>query len=132
MSGTTIANSIKDNVRVTHNVERVNLYDFGYERAGAVKGDPDVFAAFLERIINGDLVEEIPSGFTDEEKRERIKEIKELEKELKDRESRNAEFVAEVKEKENKIEEYREQQKEMNELVEFNSKTRDITKKKKR
>lgn len=109
MSGTTIANSIKDNVRVTHNVERVNLYDFGYERAGSVKGDPDVFAAFLERIINGDLVEEIPSGFTDEEKRERIKEIKELEKELKDREGRNAEFVAEVKEKENKIEEYREQ-----------------------
>lgn len=106
----------KESVKVIHNVERVNLYEFGYEKAGSVKGDPDIYAAYLERIINGDLVEENYSGFTEEEKKERIKQIKELEKELKAREANNAKIEVEVKEKEKTIEEYREEVLKMNEL----------------
>lgn len=109
MAKTTVAKSEKENVKVTHNIERVGLYDFGYEKAGSVKGDPDVYAAYLERIINGDLVEESYSGLSDEEKKERVKQIKELEKELKEIDTNNAKIEGEVKEKEESIEEYREQ-----------------------
>ena len=109
MAKTIVAKSQKESVKVTHNVERVGLYDFGYEKAGSVKGDPDVYAAYLERIINGDLVEESYTGFSDEEKKERIKQIKELEIELKDRDSSNAKIEVEIKEKDNSIEEYRKQ-----------------------
>jgi len=109
MAKTTIAKANNEKVLVTHKVDRVSLYEFGYEKAGSVKGDPDVYAAYLERIINGDLVEESYQGFSDEEKKERIKQIKELEKELKDREINNAKIAEEVKEKEDKIEEYREE-----------------------
>jgi len=109
MAKTTVAKSSKENVRVTHNVERVGLYDFGYEKAGSVKGDPDVYAAYLDRIINGDLVEESYTGFSDEEKKERVKQIKELEKELQEKEANNAKIEEEIKEKEKGIDEYREQ-----------------------
>ena len=64
------------NIKVTHNVERVNLYDFAYEKAGAVKGDPDVFASYLDMIVNGDLVEEPYKGFTEEEKKITLETIK--------------------------------------------------------
>jgi len=109
MAKTTVANANKENVKVTHNVERVGLYEFGYEKAGSVKGDPDVYAAYLERIINGDLVEEPYQGFSDEEKKERVKQIKELEKELKEKETSNAKIEVEIKEKDGSIEEYREE-----------------------
>ncbi|MCK5370766.1 MAG: hypothetical protein KAQ62_19515, partial [Cyclobacteriaceae bacterium] len=109
MAKTIVAKSQKENVKVTHNVERVGLYDFGYEKAGSVKGDPDVYAAYLKRIINGDLVEESYTGFSDEEKKERVKQIKELEMELKDRDGSNAKIEVEIKEKDNSIEEYRKQ-----------------------
>lgn len=105
-----------DNVKIIHNVERVNLYEFGYEKAGSVKGDPDVYATYLERIVNGDLVEESYSGFSDDEKKERVKQIKELEKELKEREVNNAKIEEEVKEKEKSIEEYREEVLKMREM----------------
>ena len=105
-----------DNVKVIHNVERVNLYEFGYEKAGSVKGDPDVYAAYLDRIVNGDLVEESYTGFSDEEKKERIKQIKELEKELKEREASNEKIEQEVKEKEKSIEGYREDVLKMKEM----------------
>ena len=97
-----IKDSIKNenNVKVTHNVDRVNLYDFGYEKSGNVKGDPDVYAAYLDRIINGDLVEESYKGFTEEEKKERLKEIKELEKKQKELENGNAKTEKEITGKE--------------------------------
>jgi hypothetical protein len=94
-------------VKVTHNVDRVNLYNFGYEKSGNVKGDPDVYVSFLNRILNGDLVEESYKGFTDEEKKERIKQIKQLEKEQKEKEETNAVIEAEIKEKEKGIDKYR-------------------------
>lgn len=94
-------------VKVTHNVDRVNLYDFGYEKSGNVKGDPDVYASYLNRIINGDLVDEAYKGFTDDEKKERIKQIKELEKKQKEFEQGNASIEEEIKEKEKNVDKYR-------------------------
>ena len=94
-------------VIVTHNMDRVNLYDFGYEKSGSVKGDPDVFAGYLDRIVNGDLVAEDYQGFSEEEKKERISEIKELEDQLKEIESQNDKVEEEIEKKEKKIEEHR-------------------------
>lgn len=101
------ANGNKENVVVSHNIDRVNLYDFGYEKSGNVKGDPDVYATYLDRIINGDLVEENYRGITDEEKKERVQGIQALEQELKTIESENAKVNAEIKAKEKTIEEHR-------------------------
>jgi hypothetical protein len=66
-----IKDSVKNenNVNVTYNVDRVNLYDFGYEKSGDAKGDPDVYATYLNRIINGDLVEENYKGLQRRKKR---------------------------------------------------------------
>jgi hypothetical protein len=95
------------NAKVLHHVDRVNLYDFGYEKAGTVKGDPDLYASYLQRILNGDLVEEPYKGFTDEEKKERTKQIKDLEKKVKEKEDANAKIEVDVKEKEKGIDKYR-------------------------
>lgn len=95
------------NLKVIPQADRVNLYDYGYEKSGSVKGDPDVYASYLNRIINGDLVEEPYKGFTDEEKRERLKQIKSLEKQVKEREESNEKVEAEIKEKEKSVEKYR-------------------------
>lgn len=94
-------------VKVIHHVDRVNLYDFGYEKSGSVKGDPDLYASYLNRIINGDLVEEPYKGFTDDEKKERLKKIKELEKSVKEKEELNAKVDEDIKEKEKSIDKYR-------------------------
>ncbi len=94
-------------VKVIHQPDRVNLYDFGYEKSGNVKGDPDVYASYLNRIVNGDLVEEPYKGFTDEEKNERLKEIKKLEKKVKEQEQLNAKVEEEISDKEQKIDKYR-------------------------
>jgi len=94
-------------VRVLHNIDRVTLYDYGYEKSGSVKGDPDVYVSFLNRILNGDLVEEPYKGYTDEEKKERYSQIKELEKQLREKEDYNNEIDLEIKEKEKDIDKYR-------------------------
>lgn len=95
------------NVKVIHQPDRVNLYDFGYEKSGNVKGDPDVYTSYLNRIVNGDLVEEPYKGFTDEEKNERLKEIKKLEKKVKEQEQLNSKVEEEISDKEQKIDKYR-------------------------
>lgn len=94
-------------VKVVHQADRVNLYDFGYEKSGSVKGDPDVYASYLNRIMNGDLVEETYKSFTDEEKKEKLKLIKELDKKARENEELNAKVEAEIKEKEKGIDKYR-------------------------
>lgn len=93
--------------KVIHHVDRVNLYDFGYEKSGSVKGDPDLYAAYLDRILNGDLVEEKYNAFTDDEKKEKVKEIKRLETQLKKNGEANAKVEEEIKEKEKNIDKYR-------------------------
>jgi hypothetical protein len=95
------------NVKIIHHVDRVNLYDFGYEKSGSVKGDPDLYAAYLHRILNGDLVEEPYKGFTDDEKKERTKQIKDLEKKVKEKEEANSKIEEDIKDKEKSIDKYR-------------------------
>jgi hypothetical protein len=92
---------------VTYQVERVNLFNYGYEKAGSVKGDPEIYASFLNRIANGDLVEENYKGLTDNEKKERREQIKVLEKQLDEIESSNAKIESDIKEKEKKIDDFR-------------------------
>jgi hypothetical protein len=93
--------------KVIHHVDRVNLSDFGYEKSGSAKGDPDLYASYLNRMLNGDLVENNYSGFTDVEKKERIKQIKELEIQCKEKEETNAKVEEEIKAKEKDIDKYR-------------------------
>lgn len=109
-----MANSKNNNIStktetVTHQVERVNLFNFGYEKAGSVKGDPEIYTSFLNRIANGDLVEENYKGLTDDEKKERREQIKVLEKKQEDIESSNAKIEIEIKEKEKKIDDFRQE-----------------------
>ena len=108
MTKTTKA-TVDNAVRVTHHVDRVNLYDFGYEQSGTVKGDPDMYVAYLERIVNGDLVDTKYNGFSDEERMERVKQVKELEKELQEAEKTNGQFDQDIKKKEGEIDEYRQE-----------------------
>jgi hypothetical protein len=95
------------NREVIYQIERVNLSDFGYEKSGNVKGDPDIFQGYLNRILNGDLVEENYKGLPEEEKIEKRAEINKLEKEEKKITRENEKYEKEIKEKKNKIEEYR-------------------------
>ncbi len=100
-------NGYAKDVVVTHNIDRVNLYDFGYEKSGAVKGDPDVYAGYLQRILNGDLVTEDYKGLSEEEKKERKTLIKELEAQLKEIEAENSKFDEQIEKKEKAIEDHR-------------------------
>lgn len=95
------------NKEIIYQTERVNLSDYGYEKSGNVKGDPDIFQAYLNRILNGDLVEESYKGLPEEEKTEKRAEILKLEKEEKKIQKENNKFEKEIHEKKSKIEEYR-------------------------
>jgi hypothetical protein len=95
------------NVRVLHHTDRVNLYDFGYEKSGSATGDPDLYATYLNRIINGDLVEEPYKGFSDEEKKDRVRQIKQLEKDIKAKDITNEKITDEIKQKEKDVDKYR-------------------------
>ena len=99
----------KDTEKVVHNVEYVKLQDYGYEKAGHVKGDPEVYASYLSQIMNGDLVDENYKGLTEEEKSEKREKIKKLEKQAEEMQSENAKFDKEIAEKEKKIDQYRQQ-----------------------
>jgi hypothetical protein len=92
---------------VIYQIERVNLSDYGYEKSGNVKGDPAIYQSYLNRILNGDLVEENYKGLPEEEKSEKRAEITKLEKEEKKITKENAKYEKEIQEKKNKIEEYR-------------------------
>lgn len=99
----------KDDKKVVYAVEYVNLQDFGYEKAGNVKGDPEVYGAYLNRIINGDLVEENYKGISDEEKIEKRSKLKEIEKEYQEIKSTNENIRNDIKAKEQKIDNKREE-----------------------
>lgn len=92
-----------------HHIERVNLYNFGYEKAGNVKGDPEIYHSYLNRIANGDLVEENYKGLTDDEKKDRREQIRLLEKKQDEIETANAKIETTIKEKEKKIDELRQE-----------------------
>ncbi len=95
--------------KAMHEVEYVKLQDFGYEKSGNVKGDPEVYVSYLDRIMNGDLVDENYKGIPDSEKNEKRGKIKTLEKKLDELEGGNKKFEDEITGKEKKIDQYRQQ-----------------------
>ena len=109
MTNTQNSNQTVQKETVVHQIERVNLYNFGYEKAGNVKGDPEIYSSYLNRIANGDLVEENYKGISDDEKKERREQIKVLEKKQEEIETANSKIGVDIKEKEKKIDELRQE-----------------------
>lgn len=95
--------------RVVHQTEIVKLQDYAYEKSGEVKGDPDVYALYLQRIMNGDLVEDETRGLSEEEKNEKRDKVKNLEKELDEIRKKNVKTEQEIEVKEKKIDTHREE-----------------------
>ena len=92
--------------KVVYEIERINLSDYGYERSGAVKGDPKIYLSYLKRIMNGDLVAEDYNGVSEDEKIEKRKEIVNLEKQEQEIEKANKKYDKTIQEKKKKLEEY--------------------------
>ncbi len=95
--------------KAIHQVEYVNLQEFGYEKSGNVKGDPDVYISYLNMLLNGDLVDEKFSGLNEDEKPEKRSKLKELEAQLDETGKQNKELDAQIKEKQDKIDVRREE-----------------------
>ena len=70
--------------KAVHQVEYVNLQDFGYEKSGNVKGDPEIYTSYLNMILNGDLVDEKFSGLNEDEKPEKRDKLKRLQARLEE------------------------------------------------
>ncbi len=102
--------TMENNKEVVHHIERVNLMEYGYEKSGAVKGDPDIFHSYLKRILNGDLVEENYKGIAEDDRIEKRSELSEVEKKFKEIERENGKYDKELNEKRKKVEEYRQKQ----------------------
>ena len=94
--------------KAIHQVEYVNLQDFGYEKSGNVKGDPEIYTAYLNRILNGDLVDEKFSGLNEDDKPEKRERLRKLEARLAETSRHNKEINAQIKEKQDKIDVRRE------------------------
>jgi hypothetical protein len=107
MENTTKKPTNEANTKVVYATERTNLHEFGYARSGNVQGDPEVYASYLERILNGDLVDESYKGLTDKQRTEKKEKIKDLEKALDETGKNNAKFEQDIKIKEKQIEEHR-------------------------
>ena len=89
-------------------VEYVNLQEFGYEKSGNVKGDPEIYTSYLNMLLNGDLVDEKFSGLNEDEKPEKRSKLKELEGNLDEATMNNAELNVLIREKQDKIDVRRE------------------------
>jgi len=96
-----------ENVKINYSAERTNLHDYGYTRAGNVQGNPEVYAAYLQRILNGDLVDEHHKGPSEKEKNDKREKISELEKALDETRKNNAGYEQDIKTKEKQVEEHR-------------------------
>ncbi|MBN1950418.1 MAG: hypothetical protein JW801_04390 [Bacteroidales bacterium] len=107
MKKTTAKPTDETNTQISFTVERTNLHDFGYTRAGNVQGDPAVYGSYLERLMNGDLVDQKHKGLTEQEKAEKRKKIEELSKFLDESRKENARHEKEIESKKKQIEEYR-------------------------
>jgi hypothetical protein len=95
--------------KAIHQIEYVNLQEFGYEKSGHVKGDPEIYTSYLNRMLNGDLVDEKFSGLNEDEKPEKREELKKLESRLKETTNQNLEINTQIKEKQDKIDVRREE-----------------------
>ena len=107
MEKTTKLPDSEENVKINYAIERTNLHDFGYTKAGNAQGNPEIYASYLQRILNGDLVDEHHKGPTEKEKNEKREKIGELEKVLDETRKNNAKFEQEIKTKEKQVEEHR-------------------------
>ena len=95
--------------KAIHQTEYVNLQEFGYEKSGNVKGDPDIYTSYLNMLLNGDLVDEKFSGLNEDEKPEKRSKLKQLESKLEETGQQNEKINAQVKEKQDKIDVRREE-----------------------
>jgi len=95
--------------KAVHQVEYVNLQDFGYEKSGNVKGDPEIYTSYLNMILNGDLVDEKFSGLNEDEKPEKRNKLKGLQARLEEVSGQNEVINSQIKEKQDKIEKRREE-----------------------
>ncbi len=95
--------------KAVHQVEYVQLQEFGYEKSGNVKGDPEVYTSYLNMLLNGDLVDEKFSGLNEDEKPEKRSKLKELEAQLDETSKQNKDLDAQIKEKQDKIDVRREE-----------------------
>ena len=95
--------------KAIHQTEYVNLQEFGYEKSGNVKGDPDIYTSYLNMILNGDLVDEKFSGLNEDEKPEKRSQLKQLESKLQETVQQNEKINAQIKEKQDKIDVRREE-----------------------
>ncbi len=95
--------------KAVHQVEYVHLQEFGYEKSGNVKGDPEVYTSYLNMLLNGDLVDEKFSGLNEDEKPEKRSKLKELEAQLDETSKQNKDLDAQIKEKQDKIDVRREE-----------------------
>jgi hypothetical protein len=95
--------------KAIHQTEYVNLQEFGYEKSGNVKGDPDIYTSYLNMILNGDLVDEKFSGLNEDEKPEKRSNLKQLESQLQETGQQNEKLNAQIKEKQDKIDVRREE-----------------------
>ncbi len=102
--------------KAIHQIEYVNLQEFGYEKSGNVKGDPDIYTSYLNMILNGDLVDEKFSGLNEDDKPEKRSKLKQLETKLEETGKQNEKTNALIKEKQDKIDVRRE------ELLDINKK----------
>ncbi len=95
--------------KAIYHVDYVNLQEFGYEKSGNVKGDPEIYTSYLNLILNGDLVDEKSSGLNEDEKPEKRVKLKKLEARLEETSGKNEEINAQIKEKQDKIDVRREE-----------------------
>jgi len=95
--------------KAIHQIEYVNLQEFGYEKSGHVKGDPEIYTSYLNRILNGDLVDEKFSGLNEDDKPDKRNKLKKLEARLEETSGQNREINAQIKEKQDKIDLRREE-----------------------
>ncbi len=95
--------------KAVHQVEYVHLQEFGYEKSGNVKGDPEVYTSYLNMLLNGDLVDEKFSGLNEDEKPEKRSKLKELEAQLDETSKQNKDLNTQIKEKQDKIDVRREE-----------------------
>ncbi|MEN8228227.1 MAG: hypothetical protein ABFS38_08740 [Bacteroidota bacterium] len=105
----TRSSSPAQNEKAIHQIEYVSLQEFGYEKSGNVKGDPEIYTSYLNRILNGDLVDEKFSGLNEDDKPEKRDRLKKLEASLAETSKQNKEVNALIKEKQDKIDVRREE-----------------------
>lgn len=107
MENTTKKSPAGEKVKAVYHTDKVNLHEFAYSKSGSVQGDPEIYSAYLNRILNGDLVDENYKGLSEKERNEKREKVKALEKAYDDTVKNNEKIEQEIARKEKQIEERR-------------------------